>query len=1071
LPTNHPYLTVSPAAFRYSSSNPDIIDINGSTAIIKSGGSVVITAHAPANTSAHSAIPVSQSVSIAKAPLTITGDDLTITQGTSIPDLNYTISGWKHNDSTLAIPANPAGLNNLALWLDASDENSITHATNAISQWNDKSGNNVHAAQSTASKKPMLSSATQNGLSTITFDGVDDYLAATSLNISQSYTIFAVAKATGGSGRDYLFDGITNNANRSLIALNNAGKVQLWASNWANSNLNTPSGFFTLSALFNSSSSQLSLNGTTVGSLNTGNSSLSNGIYLGTNYQANADFLGGEVAEFLIIDATLSSSEQKSIEGYLAHKWGLQGNLPSNHSHKTVALTRGPIVTTDANNSSPAGTYYVRPSDAASQKYAISYVDGQLIKSNKTEQTIAWGQDFSSYGVNQYIDLNASVASGLPVTYSLSDATVAELAVTMQSSLQGWWKMDELSGSTMNDSSGNSRTGVVPTSSTALGSSGKFGNAFTLNGSNVYAYTSGFKGITGGDRRTIALWFKTSTANKPILQYGAAGTATLFKLSLNSSGAAVLDLGGTTITTSTTGLANGAWHHLAATIPASGNTGGAKLYINGSATNGSGSTVINTSNANDLKIGTDGSAYFSGYLDDVRFYGAELNSTLISQLYGSGNGDFNRIFVKAAGNVTITANQQGNNSYAPAPAVSIAASFDKSDQTISFSPIADKSVGDFDFSPTAVASSGLPVSFASSNSLIAEIQGSAPNQTIKIRAAGTATITASQAGNNGYNAATTVTQTVTVGYYNLQSDSFPGLRLWVDGNNLDGDTTEDIVANGSNVTQWIDRSGNNNHPGQGTNANKPTYAANALNGMGVVRFSAAQSFNISTSNDFVTVIAVLKQASNQTAETKPLGSNIFATTAAGKFGLKRQGSAWMDSGVSSHASALLTMQLSAGNYALFVNGVNKGTGTDPIAPDSATKLGNDFAGDIAELVAYGSVLNAGVRQKVEGYLAHKWGLDSDLPSSHTYKVGKPAFGGAQVLTFQPVPDKQVGQTVTLDVSSDSGLNVFTFDSNDSSVVSFSGNVATPLKLARLRLLLPKVVRLPGYPQPRLSLSL
>jgi hypothetical protein len=324
----------------------------------------------------------------------------------------------------------------------------------------------------------------------------------------------------------------------------------------------------------------------------------------------------------------------------------LQGNLPSNHSHKTVALTRGPIVTTDANNSSPAGTYYVRPSDAASQKYAISYVDGQLIKSNKTEQTIAWGQDFSSYGVNQYIDLNASVASGLPVTYSLSDATVAELAVTMQSSLQGWWKMDELSGSTMNDSSGNSRTGVVPTSSTALGSSGKFGNAFTLNGSNVYAYTSGFKGITGGDRRTIALWFKTSTANKPILQYGAAGTATLFKLSLNSSGAAVLDLGGTTITTSTTGLANGAWHHLAATIPASGNTGGAKLYINGSATNGSGSTAINTSNANDLKIGTDGSAYFSGYLDDVRFYGAELNSTLISQLYGSGNGDFNRILLR-----------------------------------------------------------------------------------------------------------------------------------------------------------------------------------------------------------------------------------------------------------------------------------------------------------------------------------------------------------------------------------------------------------------------------------------
>ena len=55
----------------------------------------------------------------------------------------------------------------------------------------------------------------------------------------------------------------------------------------------------------------------------------------------------------------------------------------------------------------------------------------------------------------------------------------------------------------------------------------------------------------------------------------------------------------------------------------------------------------------------------------------------------------------------------------------------------------------------------------------------------------------------------------------------------------------------------------------------------------------------------------------------------------------------------------------------------------------------------------------------------------------------------QVLTFQPIPDKQAGQSVTLDVSSDSGLSAFTFDSNDSSVVSFSGNVATALKVGKV----------------------
>jgi len=76
---------------------------------------------------------------------------------------------------------------------------------------------------------------------------------------------------------------------------------------------------------------------------------------------------------------------------------------------------------------------------------------------------------------------------------------------------------------------------------------------------------------------------------------------------------------------------------------------------------------------------------------------------------------------------------------------------------------------------------------------------------------------------------------------------------------------------------------------------------------------------------------------------------------------------------------------------------------------------------MAELVAYNSVLNSGVREKVEGYLAHKWDLVDDLVSTHTYKNTKPAFGGTQNLTFQPISDKQAGQTVTLDVSSDSGL--------------------------------------------------
>ena len=96
-------------------------------------------------------------------------------------------------------------------------------------------------------------------------------------------------------------------------------------------------------------------------------------------------------------------------------------------------------------------------------------------------------------------------------------------------------------------------------------------------------------------------------------------------------------------------------------------------------------------------------------------------------------------------------------------------------------------MGDFNFIPTAVASSGLDVTFTSSDSLVAQVQSD--GRTLKIRAAGSATITANQAGDAAYNAATAVTQTLTVGYFNLQDDSFPGIRLWLDGNNIDGDDT------------------------------------------------------------------------------------------------------------------------------------------------------------------------------------------------------------------------------------------------------------------------------------------
>lgn len=82
----------------------------------------------------------------------------------------------------------------------------------------------------------------------------------------------------------------------------------------------------------------------------------------------------------------------------------------------------------------------------------------------------------------------------------------------------------------------------------------------------------------------------------------------------------------------------------------------------------------------------------------------------------------------------------------------------KQNQIITFASLSIKSTGVADFSPGAIASSGLTVSYISSNTSVATIV----NGMIHIVGAGSSVITAYQSGNATYNAAPAVSQTLTV---------------------------------------------------------------------------------------------------------------------------------------------------------------------------------------------------------------------------------------------------------------------------------------------------------------------
>jgi hypothetical protein len=111
----------------------------------------------------------------------------------------------------------------------------------------------------------------------------------------------------------------------------------------------------------------------------------------------------------------------------------------------------------------------------------------------------------------------------------------------------------------------------------------------------------------------------------------------------------------------------------------------------------------------------------------------------------------------ASGACTIDASQAGNGSYSPAQTVEQSFTVNAESQTITFGPIAAQAVGTT-LTLTATASSGLPVSFASTTLSVCTVSAG----TASLLASGTCTITASQAGNTTYAAAQTVSQSFSV---------------------------------------------------------------------------------------------------------------------------------------------------------------------------------------------------------------------------------------------------------------------------------------------------------------------
>jgi hypothetical protein len=246
------------------------------------------------------------------------------------------------------------------------------------------------------------------------------------------------------------------------------------------------------------------------------------------------------------------------------------------------------------------------------------------------------------------------------------------------------------------------------------------------------------------------------------------------------------------------------------------------------------------------------------------------------------------------------------------------------------------------------------------------------------------------------------------------------LRAWYKADAIAG------LSNNDAVSTWADSSASA-YDISSSGSDRPTYITNAQNSLPVVRFANKNldSGNVALFNNVagLFIIAVrnittapssgrsdiigMTFASDSTRYRALL--TVGATANKSTSGGRRVGSESSFTGAVSSANfatgsfALQAVRIdyTSGNVAQFIDGTQDGsatigtTGNSESTNTAAIKMGRfdvSFAaltGDVAEVIVCDAALSTGDRQKLEGYLAHKWGLTGNLPAGHPYLSAPP----------------------------------------------------------------------------------
>lgn len=235
----------------------------------------------------------------------------------------------------------------------------------------------------------------------------------------------------------------------------------------------------------------------------------------------------------------------------------------------------------------------------------------------------------------------------------------------------------------------------------------------------------------------------------------------------------------------------------------------------------------------------------------------------------------------------------------------------------------------------------------------------------------------------------------------------PNLTLWLDAADI-----YTLTLSGSDVITWTDKSSVQNSYTQSSSGSRPVYQLDPVFGFNGLLFDGV-SDNLqpvdntkrSVNSSIWNVFFVSRFTGNVDNFMTVYRGFITGLWARYRVDMTKWSFYNLNTDVeyvqsSANARGIFSEVNYTTEHTVYQNGSQIGTAV-PIPPvnvqsDWITLGGNgsnaneNMTGYIFEFIIYnGSVLTTLERQKVEGYLAWKWGLQSTLPANHPYKNAKP----------------------------------------------------------------------------------